>query len=318
MHNITSMQEFVGILGVIQGRHYKYRRKPDIADKTRPALTFLQVHEHCLAISPSGIWDKHQGLYLGRFGKKTVGGAPEWENVQFAEAFKEAVSYYQAHKKEVDAFVLSKHSEWTKPLTSTEKAKFVSRGITIANQHAFRVISPDNSLLMSMTHPDFQLFSGTNDMILLDPAKHEVKEVNLTEQLKEAAEKITVWSFLHSFIKTEKADGSHSTVDLGRVNKRMDQTYDLAFEIFHMEITPSEIELGKKISRDLQATRGGSSTRHSNIVRLHTLPWIAEAPEKHIGEKDPYRGIAQILLQDPDALAPYMEWLNKKQAKLLK
>lgn len=322
MHNITSMKEFLGILSSIQQSSSMYRVKPAIVDKTKPAVTFLQVHEHCLAIPVGEIWNKDQGLYLGRFGnKKTRSNSWSengWEHVQFAEAFKEAVSYYKAHTKEVNAFVLSKHSEWTKPLTPTEKAKFVFRGITIANKHAFRVTSPDIDLLMSMTHPDFQIFEGTNDMILMDPAKHEVKEVHLTEQLKEVAEKVNVWSFLQSFIKTESTDGSYDTVSMGRTNDRMDQNYDLAFEVFHMKITPSEIEVGKKISRDLQATRGGRSARHDNIVRLHIVPWIAEAPEKHIGEKDPYREVAQVLLQDPDALAPYMEWLNKKQAKLLK
>lgn len=322
MHNIKSMAEFLGIAESLHQAVMNHK-SPTLQQKDLKAPNFAEASVHYRSLPKGDDWNENRIKFLGRFGvlKKEPSG---WRgssihatHIDVVAAFDEMVSYFKAHTKEVTEFVNSKKAEWTKPLTATEKSKFLFRGITIKNKYAFRITGGNYYFLFAMVYPTYECYNSSDD-ILIDPAQHVPQEVHLTEQLKEAAEKITVWDFLSRFLRTTDPEGKPDHVSLGRTNDRMDQTYDLVYEIFHMTPSPSEIEVGKKIAKDLQATHGGRTARHDNIVRLHLVPWIAEAPEKHIGEKDMCREVAQILLQDPDALAPYMEWLNKRQAKLLK
>ena len=323
MHNITSMKEFLGIV-VSLHKLVRNHPSPHIQRKDLKPPNFEEASVHYHSLGKAEDWNNERIQFLGRFGvlKKEPsswrGDGTHAEHIDVVAAFDEMVSYFKAHTKEVTEFAVSKKAEWTRPLTATEKSKFLFRGITVKNKFAFRITGGNYYFLYALVYPTYECYSGTNDDILIDPAQHEPKEVHLTEQLKEVAEKITVWDFLQKFLKTSAPDGSLDHVSLGRSNERMDQTYDLVYEVMHMTPSPDELAVGKKIAKDLQATRGGRTTRHDNIVRLHIIPWVAEAPEKHIGESDPYKEVAQILLQDPDALAPYMEWLSKKQEKLLK
>jgi hypothetical protein len=323
MHNINSMEEFLGIATALY-QLVRNHQSPSIQCKDLKAPTFEEASTHYRNLPKADDYNNNRIKFLGRFGvvKKEPstwhGDGTHLTHLDVTAAFDEMVSYFKAHTKEVTEFAVSKKAEWTRPLTATEKSKFLFRGITVKNKFAFRITGGNYYFLYAMVYPTYECYSGSNDDILLDPAEHEPKEVHLTEQLKEAAEKITVWDFLNGFLKTTDPDGNPDYVSVGRCNDRMDQTYDLLHEVLHMTINPDEVAVGRRIAKDLQATHGGRTTRHDNIVRLHIIPWVAEAPEKHIGESDPYKEVAQVLLQDPDALAPYMEWLNKKQAKLLK
>lgn len=324
MHNIKSMQEF---LGIAESLHQMVRNHPSphLQQKDLKAPNFKEASVHYRSLPKGEDWNENRIKFMGRFGtvkREPNGwhGAPLKDHathIDVVAAFDEMVSYFNAHTKEVTEFVNSKKAEWTKPLTATEKSKFLFRGITIKNKFAFRITGGNYYFLFALVYPTYECYNSSDD-ILIDPAQHVPQEVHLTEQLKEVAEKITVWDFLNRFLKTTDPEGKPDHVSVGRSNERRDQTYDLLYEIMYMTVSPDEIAVGKKIAKDLQATHGGRTTRHDNIVRLHIVPWVAEAPEKHIGESDPYKEVAQILLQDPDALAPYMEWLNKKQEKLLK
>lgn len=318
MHNITSLNEFFEMAEAV--RYMIREPAPDIKDKGSPGVSYTKLCEMALTF-PKG-WTTNpfviQALkHFGDFKKGIQHKSDMLGNIDLQSAFKELQSYFKMHTKEVTARVMEELSQGTKPLSARDKQTFLYRGITIKNKFAIRLMNRSLYIPVAMVFPTYEAYdSAVSGLVMLDPAP---AEVSLVEALKEAAEEITVHSFLNRFIKLPVSENNrHDTVTLGGAMNIMLDNYTLAYEVFHMVINPGEIELGKKISKELVGTGGGRTTRHDNIVRLNVIPWVAEAPEKHIGEHNPFREVAQILLQDPDALAPYMQWLNKRQAALIK